>query len=153
MRDWIRQFSALERSAYGTFLCTSVLLPMISCSLRLRGFRKTKVALEHFVSTPHGLLDPGRQERATLTAHAVRTVWRSGIGHPNCLSASLALWWLLAPQGIASDLRVGVHKDGGKFEAHAWVECGGVALTDPEMELPDFAVFDAALASFPPERR
>ena len=40
MREWIRQFSALERSA-GDY-CASVLLPMISSSLCLRGFRQTK---------------------------------------------------------------------------------------------------------------
>jgi hypothetical protein len=39
MREWIRQFSALERSAWGLFLRASVLLPMISSSLCLRGFR------------------------------------------------------------------------------------------------------------------
>jgi hypothetical protein len=111
MRDWIRQFSALERSAWG--LLASVLLPMISSSLCLRGFRQTKTTLQYFVSAPHGLQDASAQERAALTARAVRAVWRSGIGHPDCLNASLlTLWWLLARQGIASDLRVGVRKDG-----------------------------------------
>ena len=82
---------------------------------------------------------PSAQERAALTARMVRAVWRSGIGHPNCLNASLALWWLLARQGIASDLRVGVRKDGEKFEAHAWVECGGAALNEPETRHQHYA--------------
>ena len=151
MREWIQQFSALERSAWGLFLRASVLLPMISSSLCLRGFRQTKTTLQYFVCTPHGLQDASAQERAALTAHAVRAVWRSGIGHPDCLNASLTVWWLLARKGITSDLRVGVHKDGGKFEAHAWVECGGAALNEPEPRHQHFRAFDAALALLLPE--
>jgi hypothetical protein len=83
----------------------------------------------------------------------VRAAGYYGIGHPNCLNFSLALWWLLARQGIASDLRVGVRKEGEKFEAHAWVECGGVPLNEPELNHQQFAAFDSALASLPPEPR
>jgi Transglutaminase-like superfamily len=83
----------------------------------------------------------------------VRAAGRCGIGQPNCLKVSLAFWWLLARQGIASDLRVGVRKDGAKFEAHAWVECVGVALHDPGTKHPHYAAFDAALASLPLEPR
>ena len=91
------------------------------------------------------------RKRAALTARAVRAVWRSGIGHPDCLNASLTLWWLWARQCIASGLRVGVHKDGGKFEAHTWIECGGAALNEPEPRHPHFRAFDAALALLLPE--
>jgi hypothetical protein len=153
MREWIKQFSAMERPARGLFLRACVLLPLISASLRLRGFRKTKALLQLFLSAPYGSQNLGAQACAALTAQVVRAAVRSGIGDSNCLKVSLALWWLLARQGIASDLRVGVHTDGGKFEAHAWVECGRVAFNDPEKNYPDYAVFDTALASLPPERR
>ena len=46
---------------------------------------------------------------------------------------------------------MGVHKDGGKFEAHAWVECGGAALNEPEPRHQHFRAFDAALALLLPE--
>jgi len=49
-----------------------------------------------------------------------------------CLERSLALWWLLARRGVASQLRIGVRKTGEKFEAHAWVEHGGAAIGEPE---------------------
>jgi len=153
MREWIRQISALERSAWGLFLRASVLLPMISSSLCLQGVRQTKTTLQYFVSAPHGLQDASAQERTALTTRAMRAVWRSGIGHPDYRNASLTLWWLLARQDIASDLRVGVLKEGETFEAHAWVECGGQALNDPEAILPHYAAFDESLASLPPERR
>jgi len=88
-----------------------------------------------------------------LTVRMVRAAVRNSPGHPTCLEESLALWWLLGRQGIRSSLRVGVRKDGEKFEAHAWVERDGMALNEPESKHKHFAAFDAALASLPPELR
>jgi Transglutaminase-like superfamily len=129
------------------------LLPLISISLRWRGFRSTKAFLEQFLSAPYGSQNADAQVRAVLIAKIVHASARNGIGDPTCLEISLALWWLLARQGIASELRVGIRKDGGTFEAHAWVECGGQTLSDPEILHHHFAAFDAALAALPPDPR
>jgi hypothetical protein len=149
----IQRFRALGQPARGLFLRASVLLPLVSISLKWRGLRQTKALLERFISVSQGELNSEALERAALTARMVRAAGYYGIGHPNCLSVSLALWWLLARQGIASDLRLGVRKEGEKFEAHAWVECGGLPLNEPEAKHQQFAAFDAALASLPPEPR
>ena len=149
----IRRFRALERSARGLFLRASLVLPLITISLRWRGFRKTKALLQLFIPLTYGSQNPDTQARAALTAQMVRAAARHGIGNPSCLEVSLALWWLLARQGIASDLRVGIRTDEGKFEAHAWVECGGATLNEPGIEHHHFAAFDAALASLPPGPR
>jgi hypothetical protein len=151
MWEQIRRFSALERPAQGLFLRAAVLLPLITTSLEFRGFRKTKASLQRFLPLPCGSENPEARARAELTARMVRAAVHHGIGQPNCLEVSLALWWLLARQGIASDLRVGVRKDGEKFEAHAWVDCGGAALNEPEPRHQHFQAFDAALASLPPK--
>jgi hypothetical protein len=145
----IRRFSALGRSARGLFLRASLVLPLITISLRWRGFRKTKALLQYFIPLAYGSQNPEAQARAALTAQMVRAAASHGVGNPTCLEVSLALWWLLARQGIASDLRVGIRKDGEKFEAHAWIECGGTTL----IKNHQFAAFDAALASLPPRPR
>jgi hypothetical protein len=149
----IRRFSALEPPARGLFLRAYLLLPLVSISLRWRGFRKTKASLQRFLSVSYGSQNHAAQVRARLSAQMVRAAEHQGIGHPSCLAISLTLWWLLARQGIASDLRVGIRKDGEKFEAHAWVECVGATLNDPEIKHHHYAAFDAALASLPPEPR
>jgi len=153
MWKWIRRFKALERPAQGLFLRASILLPLVSISLHRRGFRKTKASLQHFLSLPYGSQDPHAQARAELTAQMVRTAADHGIGDPSCLEVSLVLWWLLARQGVASDLRVGIRKDGETLEAHAWVECGGVSLNEQETRHHYYAAFDAALASLPPKQQ
>ena len=43
-----------------------------------------------------------------------------------CLRQALALQLMLGQCGIASDLRIGVRKEDGALQAHAWVECGGI---------------------------
>ena len=147
----IQRFSALERRQRALFMRASVLLPLISMSLRWRGFRKTKALLQRFLSVPYRpkISDPRKDAR--LTTEMVRAAGLHGIGHPSCLETSLTLWWLLARHGIASELRVGVRKEGEKFEAHAWVECEGEVLNDPESNHLHYLAFDAALASLPPK--
>jgi hypothetical protein len=46
-----------------------------------------------------------------------------------CLTRALAVQLLLAREGYASTLRIGVaRQEQGEFAAHAWVEIGGCAL-------------------------
>jgi len=153
MSKQIQRFSISRRAARGLFLRAFLLLPLISASLRWRGFHRTKVLLQHFLSVPYGSQSADAQAHAILTAQTVRAASRHGIGRRNCLKESLAIWWLLARQGIACDLRLGVRKDGEKFQAHAWVECGGTPLNDKETQLPHFEAFDATVASLSPESR
>lgn len=153
MWERLRRFSALERPARGLFLRAAALLPLISFSLRLRGFRNTQVLLQKFLSTPDKASNISTPARMDLTVRLVRAAVRHSVGHPTCLEESLALWWLLGRQGIAAELRIGVRKQGEKFEAHAWVEREGTALNEPESLHEHYAAFDAALSSMPPEPR
>jgi Transglutaminase-like superfamily len=112
MWERLRRFSALERRARGIFLRAAALLPLISLSLRLRGFRKTQSFFQRFLSAPNNEADSLVSDRADLTVSMVRAAVRHSVGHPTCLEESLALWWLLARQGIATELRIGVRKHG-----------------------------------------
>jgi len=153
MWERLRRFSALERTARGLFLRAAVLLPLISLSLRLRGFRKTQAFLQRLLSTSSSEVDSSAAGRTDLTVRMVRAAVRHSPGHPTCLEESLALWWLLGRQKIASELRIGVRKHEEKFEAHAWVERAGMALNEPEALHEHYAAFDAALSSAPPGQR
>jgi hypothetical protein len=149
MWERLRRFSALGRTARGLFLRAAALLPLISLSLRLRGFRKTQASLQKYLSTSSKEDDFSVPSRVGLTVRMVRAAVRHSIGHPSCLEESLALWWLLGRQGIASELRIGVRKHVEKFEAHAWVERKGVAVNEPESLHEHYA----ALSSTPPGPR
>ncbi|HEX8765735.1 MAG TPA: lasso peptide biosynthesis B2 protein [Candidatus Acidoferrum sp.] len=154
MLENLRRFSALERPAQKLFLRALVTLPLVGLSLKLRGFAGTRSTLRKTVSptAPQIVSDPLHQQIA-LTAHMVNAADRHGLVHPSCLVKSLTLWWLLGRQGITSQLRVGVRKESGNLEAHAWVEREGMALNEPEERHRHYAAFDAALASLSEEGR
>ena len=149
-----QRYRALDPEARSLFGQAVLLLPQISLSLRARGFTKTKDTLQQKLhsTVSDRPLDQNTAEQVQKTCRMVKAASRYGIVRPTCLVESLALWYLLQKQGISVALRIGVRKS-EKFEAHAWVECAGVALTEPEAKHQEFAAFDAALASLPPETR
>jgi hypothetical protein len=130
------------------FFRAVVLLPAISLSLRLRGFRATQQSLRNFsvASIPgkYSGNDVANAECVEVAVRMVNAAARYGWGQPSCLQKSLALWWLLRQQGTASSVRIGAQKAGGKFQAHAWVERDAVALNEPLEAHRHYAAFDAA---------
>jgi hypothetical protein len=149
MWERLQRFRGLERPARELFVWASVLLPLISLSLRLRGCAATQAFLSRFLSSPGGkdgqaLNDAARVEQ---TVRMVRAAARYGFGRRTCLHKSLTLWWLLRRQGISSNLRLGVRKSGGKFEAHAWIEYNGAALNDGDEPAKQYTVFDEAFSA------
>jgi len=148
MWERLRRFNALERPAQTLFLRAAVLLPLVSFSLRWRGFRATQAALQRFLSNAMPEQDSGSaQARAALTARMVNSADRHGFFCSSCLAKSLTLWWLLERQGITSHLRVGIRKENEKLKAHAWIERDGAVLNEPEEHHRHYAAFDE---SFPP---
>lgn len=144
----------LERPAQTLFLRALVTLPLVELSLKFRGFEATRATLRKTLSHTTSQTDSDSpKKQIALTAHMVNAADRHGLVHPSCLVKSLMLWWLLGRQGITSELRVGVRKEGGNLEAHAWVERNGIALNEPEERHRHYAAFDAALASLPEEER
>lgn len=150
----LRRFSALEWTAQTLFLRALVMLPLVGLSMRFRGFDATRSTLRKAVSpATMQIASDSLNKRIALAAHMVNAADRHGLVHPSCLVKSLTLWWLLGRQGISSELRVGVRKEGGNLEAHAWVEREGTALNEPEERHDHYAAFDAALASQSEEER
>src|ERR1700730_13522553 len=133
MWERLRRFIALERPARGPFRRGVALLQLVALSLRWRGFRETQASLQRFLSKANPEPDAALASKITaLTAHMVNAADRHGLVHPSCLAKSLTLWWLLGRKGMVSELRIGIRKENEKFEAHAWVECQGAALNEPD---------------------
>jgi hypothetical protein len=56
-----------------------------------------------------------------------------------CLRRALVLQRLLWQRGVASDLRLGVNLEDGRFTAHAWLEQNGIPLAEPAGALARYA--------------
>jgi hypothetical protein len=123
------------------------MLPLTALALWAVGFRRWQALLARLA--PVGAAAVGdeaalvRQGRAA--ARLVEAAARRGPYRATCLPRSVTLWWLLRRRGIDSDLRIGVRKEAGKFEAHAWVELRGLVLNDDEEVRERFAAFDRVI--------
>lgn len=130
------------------FRRASLLLLRIRFSLRRRGYQKTQEWLS--ANLPGDVAPVGAPdevtERVARTCRMVRAAERYGPGAASCLEESLALWYLLREQGLDCALRVGVRKEGGAFEAHAWVERDGAALNQTDEQHRHYAAFEGEMA-------
>ncbi len=133
----MRELSLFE---WWVMLVAMVLLPLVALSLRLVEFKKTRNILSHFISDGSGQkdlnpseIDTTDIERACVIGRMVAVAAWHGPYRANCLKQSLVLWWLLAVQGIASEIKFGVQRESEQFVGgHAWVECAGMILIDSQ---------------------
>ncbi len=117
------------------------MLPGVALALRWANFQRVYGFLGRWPSG-RALDDEEQvlaQVRATVRLVQGAAAW--SLHRPTCLHRSLTLWWLLRRQGVASELRIGVRMEQGRFEAHAWVEREGVALNDGSDVNLRFAAF------------
>ena len=118
--------------------------------LRVTDFLRWRSVLEWLSPAAPGDSWSGDRERSYSAREIARmqeVAERHLFFRANCLERSLALWWQLRRYGIPSDLRIGGRKEGGRFEAHAWVESNGVVLNGSEDCYLQFVPFDGSAAS------
>jgi hypothetical protein len=127
--DW-RALRALTGRERVLLLAAALLLPCTSVALKTFGYKRVERLSRRVVPFPRQPTDD--TEVATSTDRMVKVV--SGrLPFPSaCLARSLVLRTLLQAQGVESQLRIGVRREMGEVEAHAWVEHCGHPLSDPE---------------------
>jgi hypothetical protein len=141
-----RRVWELDGNSRWLLLQAFVLLPVVALSLKCWGLKRTQTALARLLpATELRLSSEERLPKAVKTIRMVQLAASYCQPWANCLKKSLVLWSLLRHQGISSELRIGVRKETEHFEAHAWVECEGVALNDTLDVRSRFAMFDSPI--------
>jgi hypothetical protein len=125
-------------------LRSACVLPLLHCSVRLVGLKRTRDRLQRRVSFRR----PRRfgVSRPDTVARLVRIAARRGPVRTPCLPESLLLWWLLLRRGFDPRIRIGVAR-GACFRAHAWVEFEGRALDHERSSNHLHAAFDRDFGS------
>lgn len=130
--------SPIERRVLGE----AILLLAVACAtLRVAGMRRTEALLG--CALREGAAREGLDARAVARLVSIAT--RHGPVRARCLAASLALKSLLRRYGMRGQLRIGVRKREGCFEAHAWVEHEGAALMESGDTHGRYAVFEGTI--------
>lgn len=92
-------------------------------------FNKIKKYIgKHKKETPFEI-DSTFYDIASRVAWAVDHVSRNTPWQSKCLVQALTAQNMLKHRKISSTLYLGVKKDGGKMEAHAWLRCGQMYVT------------------------
>ena len=144
MNKRIQQLKVLSLEEWWLLLSAMVLLPLVALSLRMRGFKRTQKSMRRFIPEESNITEPAEAEmkKARVLARMVAVAAGHGAYRANCLKQSLVLWWMLARRGIKSEIVFGLQKDAVEdFNAHAWVECNGVNLSDSDEVQQRFTAF------------
>lgn len=135
-----RRLSWTER---GEFVVFAVLIPIITLSLHLLGFRRTQVLLAAW--SRNRTSAPGQARDAAV--RALQRACRYAPYRGNCLPQSLALWFDMRRRGRAAELCLGVRLRDGRLAAHAWVEDNGRPLNDTPTVRRRFSAFESPASS------
>jgi hypothetical protein len=126
-----RQFTKLPGVERKSLLTTFALVAAIRLLLWTVPFRFVR----RLISTRAGASPAWAQIPVKRLAWSVQASAKR-IPGASCLTQALALHWLLARAGRASDLRIGVAKDGSTgLASHAWLEHEGEILIGDNGEL------------------
>ncbi len=122
MKTWtvLRQLTCAQRL---TLVLALLLLPLFAVRLRLSSPARVLSRID-----AGGAPGPGALASALALARPVNLV--AARLRATCLTRSLVLHWILARRGIGTELKVGVRNEGDGLHAHAWLECGGVPVSD-----------------------
>jgi hypothetical protein len=113
-------------------------LPVVETTLQCIGAQRTASWLSRAIK-PKAIHPPAVAElqQADRLAHLAAIAGRRGILQAHCLSQAMLVRALLRRRGLDAVLQVGVRKDSGQFDAHAWVELDGQTLAQaPLQHLP-----------------
>ncbi|HLJ40594.1 MAG TPA: lasso peptide biosynthesis B2 protein [Candidatus Acidoferrales bacterium] len=139
---WVR-FCDLSGRERRDFFLGLLFLPIVVTWLRVSTFRSVQHALEkwHGDALTNQRDDTGALAESQSASRMLDAASRRGIVRGNCLSRSIALWWLLRRRGIPAQLRIGARKIGNQLEAHAWIEVAGHAINDSDDVQTRYAPF------------
>jgi transglutaminase superfamily protein len=140
MRRLTSRLAALRRLSWPDrwlLLQAGLVVVVVSLSLRVVSFQRAHTVLRRLTPRADGRVEPAggaASARALDVARLVNVASRHMPLPNTCLHRSLALWWLLERRGYDSRLQFGARKRDGVFEAHAWVEHGGLVISDDQAE-------------------
>jgi len=134
MSGRLRGWWGLPGSERWTLLLMLAWLPLVSLSLRLVGYVRTRRWVERFspVTLPRIATTTDLQSSERL-AQLADVAGRRGAVTATCLRQSLLVYGWLRRRGFAPELVLGVRKQESAFDAHAWVELEGRALGQSEI--------------------
>lgn len=126
---WLRRWRALPVSARLLLLTMLVLLPLLSASLKILGYGRTKSLLDRITGLRAGhAAVPADFAAGEQWVRLAAIAGRRSLIRTTCLRQSLLVYTLLRARRLRPLLKIGVRRQGTLPDMHAWVELDGIAL-------------------------
>jgi hypothetical protein len=122
----------------------AVLLRVVSVAVRALGISRLQRVMVR-LSRAQQPTEVVPSASVTTITWAVAAATRHARPDANCLERSLVLCWLLRRHGADALLRIGVRKQDGMIQAHAWIEVDGHVLVDRIDVGTQFTPFERAI--------
>jgi hypothetical protein len=128
----LRTFAALPPGERRLF--ASAWWALLASSLRLRCARLVgwRWLLRRAIEGDQPTTVPGEPYEASALLSSFQGASRDHVLRVSCLPRALALRKYLTRHGMPGDLRIGLRKNAGRLEGHAWLEDNGVLLCQDE---------------------
>jgi Transglutaminase-like superfamily len=133
----IKRYSQLSRNDRWLLTRAYIWLGLIDLGMRLlRPQRLIEIAAG--IELPPGTAPGDVMPRARRYARWLESAARHHVVNAHCLHRSLVLHHWLRREGLPSELRIGVRKEGDALKAHAWVELQGEVVNDRRADVARF---------------
>lgn len=149
----IRTFWRMDPCKRRMALQAIILPPGVRWGVALLGVARTSALLSAWSSGRVYKSQEGEPSGVLRQAVRVQQVVKASLGvGGTCLIRSLVLQAILQRQGIPTDLRIGIRKQGELPEGHAWLEYQRSPINESPEQVATYTVFDGAAAlDFPPK--
>jgi len=145
MKRKIKRLLALTLFEWCLILLAFLLLPRVALLIGVIGYKRTRALMAYTITVRTSDIQQNelKVRKARITARMVSIASVYGLYRANCLRQSLLLWWLLAWQGVVSEIKFGTQKiPRESFSAHTWVEYNGETLSDSHEFRQQLLVFE-----------
>lgn len=129
MGSRLKGWSRLDWPQRMHYVGLATLLVPVHVSLLLFGYARTKYWLDcSGGSKARREATPREFEGARNLVKLASIAGRHGLVNATCLRQSLLVYFLLRCKGLAPEIKLGVRRQAGTFDAHAWVELDDIVL-------------------------
>ena len=115
-------------------------LPLVSLTLRLAGYKRTRRLIEWLSGHRHPrTANQADLETAYRLAQLAAIAGRRGPIQATCLRQALVVYGTLRRRGLRPELKFGVRRENDGIGAHAWVQLEHLSLDaapDPDTHQP-----------------
>lgn len=126
----IRTASSLPREQVWSISRAWLALLLVQFSLDVLPYRYWQKRLNAAINNHDGSSSMAKRQECRQIARDIAIAARNHFLKVNCLGRSLALHGLCHRAGFTTQIAIGIRKNRGNIEGHAWLEADGVVLND-----------------------